>query len=277
MLLETPVFGDVRPQGNLRLRRNALTNSMRLCAVWEGLRGRDLVLNRALLVDNDPTVNVTHTAGLMGPAGKTTATTQFWTWGAEGTSIRLPTTMCTVAILRRRADTTIRDAAFFGAAMATAAQRMTLSTFTDNNIYWDFGGVTGANRISVTATGNITVNLEAWVAVAGVRGSAIYRNGLRLVAQTTAITRSVGTASLVVPGAASTAGDPQEIYQFLLLEQEWTPTQVMEWTVAPWGSIFEGPRRRLGRRAAAAPAPTLTQVGGPSWRGMNRGLNRGSS
>src|SRR6185295_8551042 len=179
--------GPVRPVG-LRIRRGIpLTDNLLYAAVWSGLRGHDLHADRITTVDNDPTVNVGHTAGVHGPAGKTTATTQYWHFG---TSQRLPTNRCTIALLRRRSDTTIRDAAFCGSDNG-AGTRLMLSTFTDNNIYWDFGGTAGANRISVTATGNITTNLEAWVAVAGQRGSALYRNGLSLVAQATAITRKI--------------------------------------------------------------------------------------
>ena len=255
MLFETPIFGDMRPYGPLRIRRDrALTDNILLAAVWDGIRGRDLISNRLLLTGTEPNPTTSATAGLVGPAGKTTATSQFWHWGAEGgAGVRLPTNRCTVAMLRRRADTTDRDAAFFGSSNAGNSTRLMLSTFADNTVKWDFGGVAGANRITATFAGNITTNLEAWVAVAGVRGSALYRNGLRLAAQTTEITRTTSTAVMQVPGAAnaSTAGDPQEVYLFLLLEQEWTPTQVMEWTVAPW-SIFQPPRRLIGRRAATA-------------------------
>lgn len=242
-LFRVPAGGE---RSDRRLRQDLpLLDNLRLCAVPAGLRLHDLVLNRALTASGDPIVS-SATAGLMGPAVVATATTQFWHWGAEGTAVRLPTTMCTIALLRRRADTTIRDAAFCGSSNAGNATRLMLSTFVDNNIYWDFGGVAGANRISVTTTGNITTNLEAWVAVAGTRGSALYRNGLRLASQTTAITRTASTATMQVPGAAngSTGSDPQEVYQFLLLEQEWTPTQVQEWTAAP-ESIFGAPRRLI--------------------------------
>lgn len=223
-----------------------LATRLQRCAIWNGLRGQDLVLNRMLVSSTEPNPATSYSVGLRGPGGVTTVNTQFWHYGAEGgAGGRFPTHMCTAALLRQRADTSIRNAGMFGVASNTGS-RLMFSTFTDNNIYWDFGGTSSPNRISVTAlSGNISTNLEAWVVVAGYRGSAIYRNGVRLAAQATAITRNTGNSNFELSGTGpSTNGDPQQLFLFLLLDTEWTPTQVAEWTTEPFALLRSGRARR---------------------------------
>ncbi|HSE45289.1 MAG TPA: hypothetical protein VLA89_08155, partial [Gemmatimonadales bacterium] len=101
-----------------------------------------------------------------------------------------------------------------------------------------------------------TTEEEAWVFVAGTRGMAMYRNGVRLGGTSTAVTRSaIAIEQFRLNGGASAAdgtGDVQAIALVLVLEQEWTPTQAREWSTAPF-SIFGYPplRRRVPVPAAA--------------------------
>ena len=162
---------------------------------------------------------------------------------AGASTLRFPTTRCTIAVLRKCADTTLRTGAICGFVSNTANLRLGMLIPDSGGIATlDWGGTTGNNRLTVSSISK-TTDWETWVGVMGTRGLALFRNGIRLGAKTTAVTRTATSAEFRLNGGMSSAngnGDVQTIALFLLVEQEWTPTQVLEWHAAPF-SIFEHP------------------------------------
>jgi hypothetical protein len=201
---------------------------------------------------NYPTVNDYH---IIGDAGNVTPIT----------GIR-----ATVLLVRQKMDTTARVSAAFGLDTSTVGIRLsTHCPYSDNTTYFDFGGQSGANRI--TAAASPYTGVEWWAFVAGTRGSAFYRNGIQLASQSTAITRQSGAGNnFVINRGASATGDIQQIYFFAIFDAEWTQDMVRYWYNHPWEFMNPVPLRRLVKTApAVVPTPTYLPetLAGPPLRG----------
>lgn len=162
-------------------------------------------------------------------------TSEFLTVLPATHTTRLPTQRVTILAVRQKADTTGRTSALFGLNESTAGNRCGAHLpFNDGNIYFDFGGTSSPNRISAAFTA--TTEVEAWACIAGYNGSSIWRNGIVLVSQSTAITRSDSTESFLVNrgNGSGAGGDVQDLWFFAVLDAEWIPTQVVEWSANPW-------------------------------------------
>ena len=222
-----------------------------LCLVPHAtLRMVDLV-NGYKMIPSGSGHSLTHTK--WGPALDATTTSAEWVAPFDGTSasatqaIRFPTTSCTIAVLRRSADTTLRNGAICGFLSNTANLRMGAQLpDSSGNARLDFGGSTGNNTLSVAGVGKTTEE-EAWVLVMGTRGLAIFRNGVRLGAKTTAITRTASSIDFHINGGMTSSagfGDVQAIALFLMVEQEWTPSQARDWSTAPFSVLEHPPLQR---------------------------------
>jgi hypothetical protein len=159
-----------------------------------------------------------------------------------------PTQRVTVLCIREKTDGTARDSALFGGNLNGAgsdAQRcMAHAPWVDGTLYWQFGGNSAPNNLSVaglTFTGE-----ERWAFVAGSRGSSIYRNGERIANQTTAITRTAGGSMYLNAHAQANVGDLQHFRFFAVLDAEWTASMVAEWDANPW-LMFPEPEEALAR------------------------------
>lgn len=161
-------------------------------------------------------------------AGATSSSVQMF-----GAAALLPTTACTIALIRRKRDATARNSAIFGGS-TTAAQRIGAHLpFSDGNVYWDFGGTSSPNRLSVS--GLSFAGIEKWVFTAGPRGSAIYRNGIKLTSQSTAITRTAGTSDFFLNlGNGAAAGDNQDLNAFIMLDEQWSDALAQWWCAEPY-------------------------------------------
>ena len=186
-------------------------------------------------------------------------TSTYWDCGVDGTHLTLPTTAVTVAVIRRKLDTTARASALFGTASAGATTRLgTHCPWSDGVVYWDFGGTSGANRISYTWAATTTV--ERFVFVAGTRGSAIYLDGISKASQATGITRSSASEQFFLnagQGSVSSRQDIVEYVAFFLFDAEWTQDQARQWTAEPYCFLQPIIRRRYFVPAA----------GGATWPG----------
>lgn len=141
---------------------------------------------------------VASTAGLstsVGPHGPSIDQVSGVTSGhtIDATGGWLPTTSATVTLLHAKTDATLRQNRSFGSFSSTlhaAAQLISVHHFwTDGNIYWDFGGNTGANRLTVAQTA-IPGTMDIWSFVAGLAGMSIWRNGAKIASQSTAVSRT---------------------------------------------------------------------------------------
>src|SRR5260370_1456226 len=100
----------------------------------------------------------------------------------------------TCLIIRRKVDTTARASSLFGTeddgsfpAFHGCGAHV---PYSDGTVYWDYGGNGGANRLTVAGL-TFTTLVEKWTFTAGPQGSAIWRDGIKLASQATALTRVV--------------------------------------------------------------------------------------
>ena len=81
--------------------------------------------------------------------------------------------------------------------------------WSDNNIYFDFGGSSGVNRLTITGQ---SWPLNSWnhmVFIAGSIGMQVWRNGLLIGSSATAVTRSVSSNLFYLGGSiADNLGNP---------------------------------------------------------------------
>jgi len=175
-----------------------------------------------------------------------------------GKEIREPRTQSTVLLIRRNHDTTARESSSFGTGSSGGGDPghriQAHLPFSDGIVYWDFGGSSGANRLTVAHTK--TTNIEYWAFTAGSQGSAIYLNGNELASQSTAITRTASTDNWGIHSGATFAGDNEDIYLLMFLNTQWSAAQVAEWYQDPYGMIREEPRPQARPEVAATTTTT---------------------
>lgn len=102
----------------------------------------------------------------------------------------------------------------------------------DTVIYFDYGGASGVNRLTSSALTWTEGQTYKIAFVAGARGSSIYRNGVQLATQTTAVSRTLGNSFKVLISGSNT-----NISYVALLNNEWLPSQVMEWMANPYAML----------------------------------------
>lgn len=149
----------------------------------------------------------------------------------------VPTDRCTIAIYRRSRDTTARVSMLFGYDSGVSDRILAHAPYSDGTCYWDFGNNTaGSGRTSATFAKSTTP--EALVFVAGpVKGREIWRNGLRLVSNTSATaSRSAASKGFSLGSAdrnITTGVDTDEIYAIIVSRREWCDAEIVAWSRAP--------------------------------------------
>jgi len=94
------------------------------------------------------TIRPLWTSGPGGVSGLCTDIDMSWTVGNDQNWI--PTTSCTVAVIRRKTDSTLRVSSLFGCGSDTGANRCGAHCpYSDGTVYWDFGQQSAPNRLSV--------------------------------------------------------------------------------------------------------------------------------
>src|SRR5262245_56146189 len=169
-------------------------------------------------------------------------------WGADP----IPADKVTICFIRRKMDTTFRNPGFSfgitgtGGASAPASRCGTHLPFSDGGCYWDFGGFSSPNRISV---GGLTFSTptshpERWVFVAGLHGMAMWQNGVKVASTTTANPgRTIDLArdfhiNWIGGGGFSENGDVQEVNFFMALDDEWTDALCAWWSAEPYDHLY---------------------------------------
>jgi len=179
-----------------------------------------------------------------GPCGSAGATAHSWDLGSEDELLPLPTGACTVVVVRRKTDTSLRSSVVLGSGDSTAPSRLSLAApASDGTVYFDYGGVTSPNRLTWTGY-TPTANLEYWVFVAGPSGMAIYKDSATPKATSaTAVTRTVDPRTRVYinsDGTAAARGDLQQISLVMVLATEWSAADVGTWLAAPYAFLLSG-------------------------------------
>jgi hypothetical protein len=193
----------------------------------------------------------------------------------------IPTGDTTILFIRRKTDTTLRNAPQFGGSTTVAQSCGAWIPYLDGKIYWDFGGDASPNRL---ATGVLTwgTTVERFVFTAGARGSTIWRNGVKEASQATAITRST-TAGQFLINAGHIGGNPGDTMQvnfFQLLAAQWSDDLCAWWSAEPYEHLYSEQARTsmflAGNLAVSTPTVPTKKGGakggpggktayGPSW------------
>jgi hypothetical protein len=161
------------------------------------------------------------------------------------TTLVLPTTSCTVA-LSIYVATSSSNGSSFGNLDATDPTRLQAHLPYSGTLYWDFGGLTGNNRVSWTPNSGFFGNWHRMVFRAGTRGTSIWSDGVNQVSSSTAISRSICPTGLSV-GAWWYNGyyNPNSIELMLLSSREWTDAEIVDWTGNPYGMYMPPATRRF--------------------------------
>jgi len=191
-----------------------------------------------------------------GPFG-TLAGTPSWVWNTPGTGININNTGDfmqalgvldevtkggTVLLIRRKTDTTTRVSAAFGEPIAGGGFQG-LVPFNDGTVYWDFGGNTAPNRLTLAGL-SWTAVPEMWAFAAGGKGSSIWKNGEKLANQTTAISRAA-SGEVRLNSTFGVSGDLQEFYFFAVAKEQWPDDLISWWFAEPYGMLVpQSPTRR---------------------------------
>lgn len=153
---------------------------------------------------------------------------------------KLPTDQITVAMIRRLTDTTLRTGAVFGGNTIAARRIGAHCPWSDGNIYWDFGGTSSPNRLTVSGLSWNTL-VESFVFVAGNKGSAVYRNGIKVGSQSTGISRttSASDAFTINDGNGALSTTREEINSFIVINDQWSDEMVRWWAAEPYAHLYD--------------------------------------
>ena len=180
----------------------------------------------------------------------------------------LPTAGACVTIIYRRRDATNRSSTAFGIS-GTGLDRWQVNLpFSDGTVYFDFGGFSGNNRISVSG---LTFGNDIWSFNNGTVGLEIWQNGIRRANNTAGTqTRSAGSNFRIL----SSASDPDNANTALTLvhNRSLSSAEIISLWQNPW-QVFV-PAATYLSLGAAPPAPTIYEFQSFS-RGVGRGIARG--
>lgn len=167
---------------------------------------------------------------------------------ADGDNLFPNASQTTIAILRRCRDTTARDATLAAYDGGGASDRVKIyAPYSDGNLYWDFGTSTlGVGRVSVAFTK--TTEWETLVFVAGGgKGREVWRNGTRIVSNTSATASRSSTTAAYCIGAydASHNADAEDVALLAIASVAWSDAEIRAWSAAPYAQTFAPEARRI--------------------------------
>jgi len=112
--------------------------------------------------------------GYSGTARKHTATTDRVDIGLD--SELLTTGPCSIVLGYQKTDAVARGSVAFGTTTGTTSTCDAYVPFSDNVVYWDYGGTAGGST-RLTASG-LTFGDDIWAFTQGLRGAEIWQNGI---------------------------------------------------------------------------------------------------
>lgn len=141
----------------------------------------------------------------------------------------LGTTGGTMVVVMTRTGTTLGSGIGYSAAGSTDRFSVHLP-YNDNTVYFDFGGVSSPNRISVSGLSNWD---GVWVFTAGASGMRIFRDGALLATSSTAVTRTSGASAFGFGAMSGT--DTGAVYNALFVDNiQWSDQAALEASANPW-------------------------------------------
>jgi len=151
----------------------------------------------------------------------------------------------------------------FGVEATNSQERFQAhAPWSDGNVYFDFGGADGSNRLTVSGLGLATGKLYHMVFVAGASGMKIFFNGLLVGSSSTPVTRTaiatqkfnIGRFFEAVPYNFS-----GRIFDLMIFDRELKPADVKLLSIRPC-IAYESRRRLAVRSGAASPSGTLVKT-----------------
>jgi hypothetical protein len=182
----------------------------------------------------------------------------------------LPQTQATVCMIRRKQDSTNRNAVHFGFFNNEGLN--TYCPAADGTIYWRFGGDSGAHSLTAAGLAFSITMPERFVFTAGPRGSTIWQNGVKVASQATAITRTPGSGSgynWYLNFGNVTNGDNVDVNYLAVYDTQWSDDLCRWWSAEPYAHLYPQTMRSLAFVGlAGASGGTTTPLGGLSILGV---------
>lgn len=197
-------------------------------------------------------------AAAVGPAGRAVnspgTTTNWVVPGIDSTCLA----GASILIVYNKTDTTNRGSSIFGAPATGTNIFNAHAPFSDGVTYWDFGGNTGANRISV---GGLSYSKPTCLVFsAGANGSRIVQDGVVRASQASPISRTVSSANWSL-NRGGLAGDLVNIYAAAIWSREMLGGEAVQLSRNPW-QLFAPQTRRIWVPGAVGGAYTVTADAG---------------
>lgn len=192
--------------------------------------------------------------GAAGRAVETTSTSDYFNFQGSGPDISM-TTGGTFLVVLQKTDATNRASSLFGGAFGTTTILNIHGPYSDGVTYWDFGGNTGNNRVSV---GGLNYSKPtALVFSAGAGGTRIVQDGIVRASKTSAISRiKNGSNPTTLNRAGIPAGDLDKFYLIAWWSKELTDAECAAVSAKPW-PLF-APKSIWVPVSAGGGTPTLT-------------------
>lgn len=150
----------------------------------------------------------------------------------------------TLAVVRRKIDTTNRATQLFGNNDAGTARFIAYAPYNDNNVYWDYGGNGGANRLTITGL-SFSTQPEKLIFTAGPNGLAVWQNGLKVGSQSNdpgTLTASTNSYVINRPDFG-TQRDAVEFGYFAVYQTQWPDEICRYWSTEPYAHLYTEIRR----------------------------------
>jgi hypothetical protein len=166
-----------------------------------------------------------------------------------------PTTNCTICVIRRKTDTTNRAASLFALVAASGTNYLQAQVpSSDGVVYWDFGGTSSPNRLTVSGLSFSTTEPERWIFTAGSQGSAIWQNGVKVASQSTAVTRTALAQVFRLGAAGAGTSDNMDLNYFAMYATQWSDELCRWWSAEPYAAFMGSPVQPAGSRKVSARA-----------------------
>jgi hypothetical protein len=163
----------------------------------------------------------------------------------------LPTGPTTVILHYRKTGGNVNVGAFGMVAFETGPQIFGAHLpYGDGNIYWDYGGFAGNNRLTLSSAGITLSDDNVWAFTNGPRGMEIWLNGARRAVNAVEVTRTASTAASFGFGLFhkdNVVNDSAESGAFLVYDRQLSEAELGALMIDPWTPFR--PARRTGAKA----------------------------
>lgn len=186
---------------------------------------RDVIRGRLAPVSTVGSANIRMSSGRRwGPCVEFTSASasNYFSLGYNGSNLILPTLGCTILLHHRKTDGTNRDSHPFGVAVTDNNQRCNVHLpFVDGVVYWDYGDISGNNRISV---GGLSFGDDLWAFAAGGAGMQIwqrYNYGMPILraSSTIGVSRVSTTNDFRLGGSVNTSDLAENAFLYVYRRQ----------------------------------------------------------